>query len=162
MLHQIQDVSENTQTDDFVGFPLSPQQQRLLSLAEGFSIGPFQAQIKLQLHGAVDCSRLEHALILVVGRHEVLRTKFKSHPAFKSLLQVIMPEAEEHGIHISLCEQTGSTPGSLSGTRINFDLARGETLHAALLTISPMRSVLYLAVPSLCGDAKSLLVMAHE
>src|SRR5579871_1733986 len=84
-----QEIMPTTET---VGFPLSPQQERILSLDSSHHVFPYVTQLKLSITGTVDQGRLEKAVARVIAKHEILRTRFVPHPALRTLLQVIAPE----------------------------------------------------------------------
>ena len=69
------------------GFPMSPLQRRLASLAERRRGG--HASVALRLAGGVDLERVANALEAVAARHEILRTRLVRLPGMTEPLQVI-------------------------------------------------------------------------
>jgi amino acid adenylation domain-containing protein/FkbM family methyltransferase len=138
------------------GFRLSPQQQRLWGLRDGQASGT--AQCVLELSGDVRASALATALSAVLGRHEILRTRFEWLPGMEMPIQVISGEpllvfrevALDGGPKAleSLLEQERGLPGGRYG---RFTLAA-----------SPRSFLLVITLPALLADSRSLDNLAAE
>jgi hypothetical protein len=75
------------------GFRLSPQQERLWRLT-GSQDGPaWQARVSVEIAGELDREALAGALALVVERHEILRTAFRTLPGLSTPLQMVTKAA---------------------------------------------------------------------
>lgn len=150
------------QYNDIVGFSLSPQQRQLFSLDPGLAVSPFLSQVSLIVEGTVDIHRLKKALIRTAARHEILRTRFASHPALKTLLQVILPEV---GVSIS-CRGTSASEQiecfAPEFTLGMISLPSGRVFDCVLEQISPGKSMLLLTVAAACCDAIGLQRFASD
>src|SRR5579864_6597697 len=137
------------------GFALSPQQQRILALDTARSVDPYVTQIFLEVKGGMDLQRLQGALSAVVARHEILRTRFVSHPGLRAPLQVVEPEGAVLLEFAGASEQRGATnvPDfcSLPGTK--FDLAVARPLRAVWFQRGENVGILCLSFPAVCADA---------
>lgn len=142
------------------GFPLSPQQKHLWSLAADGSI--FNAVISVSLQGSLDSARLKQAVQAVVARHEILRTTFERQAGMTSALQVVHEDGTPSWTYVDLralaedrqkgqCEEIFEAEA-----RHPFDLSKGPILRAHLLALAGDMHMLVIALPSLCADAASL------
>jgi NRPS condensation-like uncharacterized protein len=147
------------QSNAVVGFALSPQQRRVLSLDTRLAVLPYVVRARLVIEGAVDRQRLERALAQVIARHEILRTRFERHPVLKTHLQIVMPESSCSMEHL---DQPLASDSSLAFLPAHFDLAVSSGVSCVLVQSSPTGGVLYLALPSICADARSVKTIAHE
>jgi len=147
------------QTGELIGFPLSPQQQRVFFHDAAMAGFPYITEAAITVTGAVDVERLEQALAAAVQRHEILRTRFTSYDDAKSLLQVVRPESE-------MPRRQPLTASHLTDRSTwkheRFDLSEGKTLHCKLVQNSPEESTLFISFPSICGDAASVRNIVHD
>ncbi|MEO6196443.1 MAG: amino acid adenylation domain-containing protein [Thermoanaerobaculia bacterium] len=148
------------------GFRLSPQQQRLWPLRDGHVVG--KAQCALALEGDLHVQALERALLRVVSRHEILRTRFERLPGMEVPIQVISGEpllafreveldaVPEDAALATLLERERGLPVHLGGRD-------GEpSLHCALATLAGERRLLVITLPVLLADSRSLDNLAAE
>jgi amino acid adenylation domain-containing protein len=144
---------------EILGFALSPQQEHTLSLIHAAGDSSFGSCVKLLIQGTLDRQQLERALAQVVARHEILRTQFVLHPALKTHLQVILPEAPVVIEYVN---------GERADAELNdapakpFDLNSGTVLRCSLRQVSPEKHILTLSASPLCADARSLQVVAAD
>src|SRR6202020_3305522 len=147
------------QSNAIVGFALSPQQRRVLSMDTRLAVFPYVTQARFAVEGAVDRQRLERALAQVIARHEILRTRFEQHPVLKTHLQIIMLESPGSFEHL---DQLLSSDSSLTFPPAHFDLAVSGGVSCVLMQSSPVSGILFLTLPSICGDARSVKTIVQE
>src|SRR5256885_175724 len=70
-------------------FRLSPLQRHLCALQQTEEPFPYHTHCAVWLEGRLDLSRLRRALKLLVGRYEILRTKFPRLPGLTWPVQAI-------------------------------------------------------------------------
>jgi len=144
------------------GFLLSPQQERTWHLHRQW--GERRSVLGLNLAGQVSEREVRSALQALAARHEILRTRFEIPAGLKTPLQVVEPEARYH----LTIDPTLAPP---SPERLNQALQALQSpgfwpqpapaLCAALLTgQSPV--TLFLALPALCCDERSMEVLAAD
>lgn len=141
------------------GFQLSPQQRRLWQL-QGEGEVAYRAQCAAEIKGEVDTALLARVVRELVGRHELLRTRFVSLPGMAFPLQSITPEpvfvSEVH----DLSAAGGNAPSVESLWQelatLRFDLSRGPALHYVIAKTGPERYVFILCLPALCVDSTGL------
>ena len=73
----------------FVGFRLSPQQARLLALAQADADWPLFACALFEVEGGLESRDLKAAVETIVAQHEILRTKIVPEPSGEGLIQVV-------------------------------------------------------------------------
>lgn len=145
------------------GFRLSPQQRRVWLLQQGSSA--YRAQSALLIEGDLKPEALKEAMHRIVRRHEILRTTFHSLPGMKLPVQVV---AED----LAPLWHTGDLSGLEQSDRIEelfredgrrpFDFSQGPLLRAFLLRLSADRHILFLSLPSICADSRTLKNLALE
>ncbi len=148
------------------GFPLSPQQRRLWALHRADPAAPWQTRCSLSIEGDLDPARLRTALLAVVARFEVLRTRFRCPPGMKEPLQAIgEPELAWEWVP----DVAGPGEGGAWGERIWTaeagawaDPESGPVLGAWLAAAGPRRHLLVLRLPALCADVRSMSQLAGE
>jgi amino acid adenylation domain-containing protein len=147
------------------GFRLSPQQERLWLLAQRDPEGDYGSRCAVELRGAVDPERLRRALEAAAAAHEILRTRFERLPGMGIPVQVV---EEAGGIAWRVTDLAGA--GDVSGEAAEAELRRRlaggtgrrlsaegeEVLEADLLRLAADRAVLFLRLPALCADSRSL------
>lgn len=75
------------------GFEASPQQARLWPLLQALPAAGRRSSVQVQLPAASEVQRLQHALLTVVERHEILRTRLRTVGALTQPLQFIDAQA---------------------------------------------------------------------
>ncbi|WP_240510014.1 condensation domain-containing protein, partial [Streptomyces malaysiense] len=136
--------------------PLSPAQRRLwfLDQLEGPS-ATYDIPMAVRVRGALDREALRGALSDVVGRHEVLRTRYPAQDGtpYQSVLPV-----EEIALALPVVpvteEALRDTLGELAASE-TFDLTRDLPVRATLLELAPADHVLLLVVHHIASDGWS-------
>jgi amino acid adenylation domain-containing protein len=150
------------------GFQISPQQSALWKLIRQRDNAGFGACIRIAMRGPVDARQLHNALLLLVQRHEILRTTFCLVGGMNEPLQVIQDRVELPIEKTSLLELTDSEQAAVIKTHFHeliahrWDYEKGPLLIARLFELSVDHHELLLALPSLCADAASLNVLVEE
>jgi acyl carrier protein len=147
--------------------PLSFAQQRLWFLDQLVPGSAFyNVPAAVWLEGQVDATVLEHSLLEIMRRHEVLRTTFQA--AGGRPTQVINPDPA------LAFEQRDLTPISKEGREAEalrtakeevqqpFDLERGPLLRTLLLKLSETRYLLVLTLHHIVTDGWSMGVLVRE
>lgn len=137
---------------------LSPQQRRLWILG-GDGVAPM-AQATLRFTSPLDRGRLAEALALLIARHEILRTRFRSVDLARFPLQATgpasaplwrdIPTRRSEELHSILEEERASA----------FLLDQGPLLRVAVA--GAREPVLALTLPALCADVRSLDLLLEE
>ena len=128
------------------GYPLSPQQRRVWSLAGG------AVACAVEIPGELD----ERALTDLIARHEVLRVHLRRYPALTLPLQVVAAEAEYErlpDLDLSLLgesEQRVRIAGLLDG------MTAAAPLAVRWVGLGGGRSALLLALPAVNADFATL------
>ncbi|HYW71141.1 MAG TPA: amino acid adenylation domain-containing protein [Pyrinomonadaceae bacterium] len=145
------------QQDVIQGFRLSPQQKRVWSLQETSTA--YRAQCAILIEGSLRVEFLQEALLKVVDRHEILRTIFDRLPGMKVPIQRVAAEPEPvwRRIDRADCE----APQVISELEAQerdavFDFARGPLVRCTLACLGVERHLLFVTLPALCADARSL------
>ena len=138
------------------GFRVSPQQRHLWLLQQ--SEVAYHARCSVLIEGELDVDALKAAVTTVVQRHEILRTVFARTPGVKVPLQVVVDEAE-----FCWSEENGFAEKPLEEiAKDAWDYEHGPMLRLELVTLTPVRHVLLVALPALCSDAAGLKNLVHE
>jgi len=145
------------------GFRLSLQQERLWRLGkEGGSARPFRAQCLVELEGPLDGERLASALGRALGRHEILRTRFRKLPGMPLPVQVVEDDAGCELEHLDYSSLSESERRSAVGELFERELERvsdpeeSTGPRALWAELGPTRHRLLLSLPALLGDRSSL------
>ncbi|MFE0458772.1 amino acid adenylation domain-containing protein [Kitasatospora sp. NPDC058965] len=142
---------------------LSPHQERLWFLQR---LDPADASYNVfwvqRLTGPLDRAALARALDEVVGRHEVLRTRyleqdgvpraFVAEPGPVPLERLTVADGDRDLLHRLVTERVARP----------FDLAAGAPLRAALLAVGPAEHVLCLVVHHIAVDGWSMQLLSGE
>src|SRR6266568_1686435 len=145
------------------GFRLSAQQERAWTHQQGGSA--FAAHCSVLLEGPLQPSKLQLALHQLVQRQEILRTVFHRQPGLKLPFQVIQ---EKGGIEWET-EIFHDLDESAQRERIQnfrdpsaFNFEKGPVLRALLAVHSPEKHTLFLHLPALSADTRSLQNLVTE
>jgi amino acid adenylation domain-containing protein len=141
------------------GFRLSPQQKRLW-LLEG-NRATSLARCAVRLEGALDAARLKEAARLVVAGHEILRTNFRRPAGVKLPVQIVSDEARLDWRALaapagSAARETVIEEYYRAEAARPFDLERDPAARFSLLSLSEREHVLFITLPALCADARTL------
>ncbi|MGE0127972.1 MAG: amino acid adenylation domain-containing protein [Blastocatellales bacterium] len=152
------------------GFRLSPQQRRAWLLQQASSA--YHAQSALLLEGDLKPEVLKEAMHRVIRRHEILRTTFQCLPGMKLPVQVVAEETAPSPISLQInsdlvdrrpLELEERIEGLFREDRSHpFDFGQGQLLRASLLKLTADRHVLFISLPSICADSRTLKNLALE
>ncbi|QLE49536.1 amino acid adenylation domain-containing protein [Nostoc sp. C057] len=153
--------------EEMQGFRLSPQQKHLWQLQEIDNL-PYRSQCAVLIEGDLDVNILKLVLEIVVNRHEILRTNFRSLPGMTIPLQVIgkqkinwdntydlsslTPQEQENSL-TELFHKISQQP---------FDIVQASPLQLSLVTLSASKYVLIVSLPGLCADITTLEILVQE
>ncbi|MEP7010529.1 MAG: non-ribosomal peptide synthase/polyketide synthase [Acidobacteriota bacterium] len=149
------------------GFPLSFAQERLwfLDQLEPGSIS-YNVGVKVRFRGRLDIAALRESLSRIAGRHEALRTCFrsvdgKSQQEIRPVEPVAVPLVDLAGFSAA---RSGAEAEALSlgGARTPFDLTRGPLLRATLLRVAEQEHLLVLVLHHIVCDGWSAGILVRE
>ncbi|HEX8129281.1 MAG TPA: amino acid adenylation domain-containing protein, partial [Pyrinomonadaceae bacterium] len=147
--------------------PLSFAQQRLWFLDQLVPGNPFyNVPVAVRLNGQLDTDALERSLNVILSRHEVLRTTFKSLDGRP--LQVISPDATLTLAQVNLeaLPEGEREPEVLrlagEEARRPFNLSEGPIMRAGLLRLAEREHVLLLTIHHIASDGWSMGVLVRE
>src|SRR5262245_11087740 len=148
------------------GFQLSPQQKRLWLFDQDATA--YRAQSAILLEGSLDVERLKRTLRQLVDRHEILRTFFHRPVGLRLPCQVVaesaMPSWEQLDLtDIDDSEHEAKINEIFRNDRCRAPESNGSSLvRLTLLKLSVDRHVLFISLPSLCADSRTLKSLASE
>ncbi|MFC0781193.1 amino acid adenylation domain-containing protein, partial [Flavobacterium sp. HJSW_4] len=149
-------------------YPLTASQSRLwiLSQLEGGSLA-YNMPAAIKLTGAVDYDKFEESFKLLIHRHEILRTYFKTNEEGEINQYVL---ASDH-INFAITEkdftseedQQGAIAGYLKQTKNEpFHLEHAPLIRASLLKLKAEEYVFSLSMHHIIGDGWSLEILISE
>jgi amino acid adenylation domain-containing protein len=134
------------------GFPLSRQQSRIWRWHRTGSA--HAARCVVDVEGDLRIDRLRAALDTVVGRHQLLRTRFV--PVEPALEPLQVPDGSGYRLDVSQ-DDGGQAP------RYTADpTTQGPPLRVTVFPRGPGRHTMVLTLPALCADARSLRNVVAE
>ena len=149
--------------------PLSFAQERLWFIDRlGLAGAAYNSQLAMELTGALDVEALQVALDALVGRHEILRTRYGLRNA--EPVQVIDPPRpvtlRQHDIP-ALADADDADDPRIEALVVEerlarFDLEAGPLLRAALIRRGRERHVLVLTLHHICTDGWSMDLIARD
>src|SRR6185503_15951777 len=139
-----------TEQSSVMGYRLSPQQRQAWRAREGAGASQpaFDAQCRVVIEGELNAGDVKAAVAEVVGRHEILRTRFVTRAGMKTPVQVVAAGADPDWREEDLSDagpehQTRRVEElALEETRRGFADDRASMLRVALLTLSARRHML--------------------
>jgi amino acid adenylation domain-containing protein len=149
------------------GFRLSPQQLRLWQLQNAHGDRGFGVQCHVELTGRLDFGPLERAIVAVVKRHEILRTKFAVLEGTSVPVQVVnapathcrtvkLPDSAQYDCSVFVEKCSHAEWKSVSGP------SPKASSSFVLITLSEQRHILVITASALCTDAISMINLAQE
>lgn len=147
------------------GLRLSPQQKRLWAWRQRGYFG--QARAMLTFDGSFDDAAVQESLRQVMARHESLRTTFYRQPGMKVPFQVVGDEAALEWRTLDLrdladdVERERAADDASHGDD-DLDCERGPLVRVVFCRWTETQSRLFLDVPGLCADTKSLSTLTAE
>lgn len=149
-------------------YPLTASQNRLwiLSQLEGGSLA-YNMPATVKLTGDIDKKKFEESFALLIERHEILRTYFKTNTA-GDVQQYVLP-AEEVDFKIlqenfTLAENHQDKVQNYLYQRNNeaFDLQKAPLLRVSLLKLKNKEYVFFLSLHHIIGDGWSMELLISE
>jgi iturin family lipopeptide synthetase A len=153
--------------DRQASFSLSVSQRRMFHLEQVCpGLPTYNVPVAVRMTGPLEIGRLESGLNSVIGRHEILRTCFRSFDG--EPIQVVSPEA---ALKLE-CENLAAIPVALrlehACSRVleynnqKFDLNAGPPLRAKVLRLDETDHVAMITFHHLICDGQSLEIFMHE
>ncbi|HET7233068.1 MAG TPA: amino acid adenylation domain-containing protein, partial [Longimicrobium sp.] len=147
------------------GFRLSPQQVRAWSLQQAAPGLPLHAWCVVRLRGAPLRPALEAAVADAAGRHEILRTTVRLLPGVGVPVQVVAAEArvafDFHDL-AALPPHERPAEEAVWLAALSAGPAGGSLLRAMLFRRAEDEHALYLGLPAVCADVRTLHNLAHD
>ncbi|BBD64377.1 amino acid adenylation domain-containing protein [Nostoc commune NIES-4072] len=146
------------------GFPLSPQQKHLWLLQQDSNL--YRSQCAILIEGDIEIKILKEALEKVIARNEILRTSFHRPRGLKIPIQVINTNKDifiaEHTLEnqSSQTEEIKALFNKIKEESVK--LASSQLLKVELVICSSKKYFLFINLPSLCADYKTLKNIVNE
>jgi amino acid adenylation domain-containing protein len=131
-------------TKTIEGFPLSLQQRTLWNFRARFGDHEMVTEAEYAICGALDLRRFEEALRLLIERHEICRSVYKSVPGLPEPMQILEEQFE------------------LQAARTGRGLEQAPILDWKLTEISANEHRLSVKLPSVAADYTSLQIFMEE
>jgi len=130
------------------GFRISPQQKRLWLLQHDSPA--FHSRCAIALDGPLDTYALKEAVHRLVQRHEILRTNFECLPGMRMPVQVVSDD------DIPLWRDIDLSDLDPAQQELQVEELFLESGGFTFVRRSDVSHVLFVSLPSLCADARSL------
>ncbi len=154
--------------EQFEGYRLSAQQERLWRLQQDSATTPFRVQGLIEIEGPLDRERLQEALDWVVQQHEILRTGFGVFPGMTVPVQVIYEvtagfddiqdvsalAADERTVRLEALWQDMSIQP--------IDYTKPLSIFTVLVRLAADQHRLFVSLPALCADLLTLEQLVLE
>ncbi|MBR8840561.1 MAG: amino acid adenylation domain-containing protein [Stigonema ocellatum SAG 48.90 = DSM 106950] len=150
------------------GFQISPQQKHLWLLQQEGDRQPYRVQCAVLIEGDVKYSILKKALEKIIARHEILRTNFRALKEMTIPLQVINENSflSINSYDLSTLELEKQLAESeklfQKHHQLIFDWQNGSVLDIGLVSLSPQKNILFIALPAICADTVSIHNLVRE
>ncbi|KQO25541.1 hypothetical protein ASF10_23690 [Flavobacterium sp. Leaf82] len=149
-------------------YPLSAAQYRLwiLSQFEGGSLA-YNISTAIRLAGFVDADKFEESFKLLINRHEILRTNFKTNEAGE-IRQYIVPAASlnfkiaQEDFTLTTNKEEAINNYLQKKNSIPFDLENGPLIRASLIKLKEQEFVFCLSIHHIIGDGWSMELLVSE
>jgi len=146
------------------GFPLSPQQKHLWLVQQDSNF--YRTQCAILIEGDIELEILKEALQKVIARNEILRTTFHRPRGLKIPVQVIDSNRSVFLNEYTL-EKKSSQEEEIEALfdkirEQSVKLREVQSLKIELVNFSSKKSVLFVNLPSLCADSKTLKNLVYE
>ncbi|MDZ8091996.1 MAG: amino acid adenylation domain-containing protein [Nostoc sp. DedQUE05] len=146
------------------GFPLSPQQKHLWLLQQSSNL--YCSQCAILVEGNVELEILKQALDKVIARNEIIRTSFHRPRGLKIPIQVIETNNsvsfDEHNLENISSQEEEIEALFEKVKQESIQLEQGQLLKLHLLKCSSKKYILFVKLPSLCADYKTLTNIVNE
>ena len=150
------------------GYRLSPQQERLWVMEQADRRGGYRTRVRVGIEGPLQGDALRRAISLIVGRYEILRTRFLMVPGIKMPVQVVEESVPFDLEEIDISGQDRQQQKTFiedEWEKISerpLDYAQGPVLLAKLFRGSASRADLILCLPALAADDVSFEKLVRE
>ncbi|MBW4575235.1 MAG: amino acid adenylation domain-containing protein [Aphanothece sp. CMT-3BRIN-NPC111] len=164
----MQNPTLEMQSEIIEGYRLSPQQKHLWLLQKIDNSLPYRVQSAILIEGNLNIDVFKNAVDKVINQHEILRTNFKTLPGVTIPFQVIEEKnlfrLVEHDIsNYNFQEQETEIESIWNGfCQLHFDFEQNSPLHSSLITLSPQKHILIIALPALCADTVGINNLVGE
>lgn len=149
-------------------FKLSPQQKRLLLLQQNGYNSNYRVEGTILIEGQIDQDVLKSTFERVLSRYEIFRTSFAHLPGLAIPVQVIddnYKSSLEFYDFSDLKSKKQESQLEMVFQKIRqkpYNLEQGPLVRIVQLILSPTRQLLYINMPALCGDGKTLQHLVYE
>ena len=150
------------------GFKLSPQQKYIWSLQQIDRSLPNRVSWTVLIEGNLDFKSLEISLEKVINKYEILRTTFRCLSGMTIPLQVInenvIPSIDYQDLSSLDTEQQQEKIQLIISdlNQLGLDFEQDSLFYISLITISPIRHILAISLPSLCSDTITIHNLTQE
>jgi len=147
---------------------LSPQQERLWKLQQCLIGQPYRTYCAIMIETAVDRVALKCSIQETIARHQALNTCFicsaDSEYPQPTVSPAYRPEISEHDLSALPQDRRKLRVEELTDQikSAAFDYERGHLVHAALLVLSPQKTLIVLCCAALAVDTRSLANLMAE
>ena len=151
--------------DRDAALPISHAQEQLWFLNQLLpSSSAYNVAVRVDIPGSVNPEVLRRSLEAVVGRHEVLRTTFRSAQGAPQVVPAPARQFELPFVQLAAGpdEDAAVTEAALREATTPFDIGAGPLLRARLFGLSGQRHVLVLTMHHIVTDGWSFRVLLRE
>ncbi|BAY91147.1 MULTISPECIES: non-ribosomal peptide synthetase [unclassified Tolypothrix] len=155
-------------TEIIEGFQLSPQQEHLWLLQQVNQNSAYFVKCSVLIEGNIESTKLVAALQNIVHRHEIFRTTFKYVPGMMIPVQVIANANVRLNQQYNLDSYTSKKQEAKIAEifqefhQQNCDFDTDSPLSVSLATLSPSKHILFIGLPALYADTKTLINIVYE
>lgn len=143
--------------------PLSFAQQRFWVMNQLDPDGNgYNVKSALHIHGPLDATVLNSALMEISARHEVLRTIYRSTAGVPS--QLLQPPASPglHIVYMDGADEQAALREIAGAARLPFDLATGPVCRFYLYRIAPQDHIFAMVSHHICMDGSSSAILFQD
>ncbi|WP_168702039.1 non-ribosomal peptide synthase/polyketide synthase, partial [Gordonia paraffinivorans] len=142
--------------------PLSLAQRRMWFLNQfDTDSAAYNIPLAVRLSGELDLAALEHAVVDVIDRHEILRTVYPAGESgpYQKILPISEMTVSLEPVQVGEDEVVART---IEVVAAGFDVAAAPPVRLALLEISPTEHVLVLVMHHIASDGASVAPLARD
>ncbi len=151
-----------------LSYPLTTSQERLwiVSQLDGATLA-YNMPAVVKLKGNLDLDKFEQSFKMLIKRHEVLRTYFKSHINGEIRQYILSPESIDFGIEIEDYRSIQITSDTITDylqkkNSIAFNLEQAPLVRGRLLRLKDMEYIFFLSMHHIIGDGWSIELLISE
>jgi amino acid adenylation domain-containing protein/non-ribosomal peptide synthase protein (TIGR01720 family) len=142
------------------GFRLSLQQEHLWLLAQDAAKNVYRTKGTILIEGNLNLELFTTVLKNIVARYEILRTNFQYLPGMNIPVQVILDEIKILEHNYDLSELASGEQEQLIAEIFNSPCE--SLFDTSLITLSPIRHILFVNMSAMLGDFESLQILIRE